>query len=60
MTFVTYQLLLLSFYMPYMSFHMNCRDTLTGKHTEFPRLDALHVLDASARFKAGSSGCQTF
>ena len=29
-------------------------------HTEFPRLDALHVLDASARFNAGCSGCLTF
>ena len=28
--------------------------------TEFPRLDALHVLDASARFNAGCSGRQTF
>ena len=31
-----------------------------GKHTEFPRLDALHVLDASALFNAGCSGRQTF
>ena len=29
-------------------------------HTEFPRLDALHVLNASARFNAGCSGRQTF
>ena len=28
--------------------------------TVFPRLDALHVLDASARFDAGWSGRNTF
>ena len=42
---------------------------LTGKcillciilsHTVFPRLDALHVLDASARFDTRSSGHNTF
>ena len=31
-----------------------------ARYTEFPRLDALHVLDASARFNAGCSGRQTF
>ena len=29
-------------------------------HTIFPQLDALHALDASARFDAGWSGSKTF
>ena len=33
---------------------------VTKPHAVFPRLDALHFLDASTRFDAGWSGCNTF